>query len=55
MIKAVAYCGVSTLEQAKEGRSLELQEKVIREYCIDHDIELVKVFVEAASGISGYV
>ncbi len=49
-MKAVAYLRVSTEEQAEEGRSLQAQEKAIREFATRKGIELVKTFSEAESG-----
>ena len=52
MTKKVAiYCRVSTQEQAEEGYSLEEQQRLIREYCGNHHMEVVKVYQDA--GISG--
>ena len=52
MTKKVAiYCRVSTQEQAEEGYSLEEQQRLIREYCVNHHMEVVKVYQDA--GISG--
>lgn len=48
-MKAVAYVRVSTEEQALEGRSLEVQERVIRQYCDRNSISLAKIFIESAS------
>ena len=49
--KAAIYCRVSTQEQAEEGYSLEEQQRLIREYCVNHHMEVVKVYQDA--GISG--
>ncbi len=51
-IKKVAiYSRVSTVEQAEEGCSLDEQERLIREYCTNHHMEVVEVYQDA--GISG--
>lgn len=51
-IKKVAiYSRVSTVEQAEEGFSLDEQERLIREYCANHHMEVVEVYQDA--GISG--
>lgn len=42
-MKAIAYCRVSTLEQAKEGISLDHQITKIKVYAALHDIELLLV------------
>ncbi|MCX7933847.1 MAG: recombinase family protein [Planctomycetota bacterium] len=44
-MKAVIYPRVSTLEQA-EGTSLEVQERICREWCAARGIEVVRVFLE---------
>lgn len=49
--KAVAYIRVSTLEQVKEGVSLQDQENKIRAYCIAAGLELVEMVKE--EGVSG--
>ena len=51
-LKAIGYCRVSTEEQVLEGFSLDTQEKEIRQYCLDNNIELLRVYVD--SGISAY-
>ena len=50
-MQTVAYIRVSTEAQASEGVSLEAQEAKIRAYCQLHDMELVRVFIDA--GVSG--
>lgn len=49
--KVVGYCRVSTLDQAKEGISLDAQLAKIKAYCEMNDFELVEIFIE--SGVSG--
>lgn len=50
--KVVAiYTRVSTTDQAREGHSLEEQEKRLRARCISNDYEVYKVYTDA--GISG--
>ena len=47
-IKKVAiYSRVSTVEQAEEGFSLDEQERLIREYCANHHMEVVEVYQDA--------
>ena len=46
---AVGYCRVSS-ESQLSGLSLEDQEKQIMEYCKKHNLKLLKVFTEQASG-----
>ncbi|OGB77085.1 hypothetical protein A2476_02835, partial [candidate division CPR3 bacterium RIFOXYC2_FULL_35_7] len=48
---AVIYTRVSTEEQAKEGASLEAQERLCKEYCIRQNWIILKVFRE--DGVSG--
>jgi len=48
-MKAVGYVRVSTVEQELEGRSLEVQERAVRDYCARTGIELVRCFIEAKS------
>ena len=43
--KAVLYCRVSSDEQAK-GCSLDFQEAEMRKWCIEHHVEIVKVYRE---------
>lgn len=45
------YTRVSTTDQAREGHSLEEQEKRLRARCISNDYEVYKVYTDA--GISG--
>lgn len=50
-MKAALYKRVSTLDQAKEGYSLDAQERVLRAYCADHNYEIYDVYAD--EGISG--
>lgn len=50
MTKAIGYCRVSKDEQSSNGYSPEFQERDIRRYAQDHDLELVQVFQDTASG-----
>lgn len=48
MIKnVVGYCRVSTQDQAREGASLQTQEKIIRDYAAQLGWSIEKMFVEA--------
>lgn len=49
-LRAVAYCRVSTVEQAAEGVSLDAQDAALRAYCTFRGLDLVDVVVDA--GIS---
>ena len=51
-MRGIGYCRVSTEEQALEGFSLDTQEKEIRQYCLDNNIDLLRVYVD--SGVSAY-
>jgi DNA invertase Pin-like site-specific DNA recombinase len=51
MMEAIAYCRVSTEEQAKEGVSLDAQEARIRAYCTMAGLTLVAVIRD--EGVSG--
>lgn len=44
--RAVIYCRVSTKEQVEEGNSLTTQEKICKEYALNHSYEVVEVFIE---------
>ena len=46
-IKAVAYCRVSTEEQAKEGISLDNQQDKVRAYATVKDLDLVDIVIDA--------
>lgn len=48
---AAIYTRVSTKEQAEEGYSIDEQEKVLTEYCANHEIGIYKVYSDR--GISG--
>lgn len=50
-MNAIAYCRVSTLDQANEGVSLEMQQKALEGYCQIHGHKVKKVIIDA--GISG--
>jgi len=52
MKTALLYCRVSTEEQARSGYSLRQQIETLRRYCDAHDLEVVGVFEERASGSS---
>jgi site-specific DNA recombinase len=49
VMKAYGYVRVSTEEQSEEGKSLQAQEKSIREFAAKKGLELVKVFSETES------
>ena len=51
MQTAIGYVRVSTDGQAKEGVSLEAQQRKIKAWCVANDFELAGLFVDA--GISG--
>ena len=51
--RLVAYCRVSTQDQAREGVSLEAQRERLAAYAVAHGVELVGV--ESDEGISGKV
>ena len=51
MQKAVGYLRVSTVGQAEDGVSLDMQEAKIRAWADMHDIELISVHSD--DGISG--
>lgn len=51
MKKGIGYLRVSTIEQANDGISMEVQEDKIIKYCDLHDIQLVDMFKDA--GLSG--
>lgn len=44
--KAVAYIRVSSLEQVEDGNSLVTQERLCREYCEKHNLDIVNIFIE---------
>jgi putative DNA-invertase from lambdoid prophage Rac len=47
------YCRVSTLKQASEGESLDVQRRQIQGYCLMHNLTLADVLIE--EGVSGSV
>ena len=38
-LKGIGYCRVSTDEQVVDGFSLDTQEKELKEYCINNNID----------------
>lgn len=50
-MKVAIYIRVSTQEQAQDGLSLEAQEKLLRKYCADNDLEVAALYAD--EGISG--
>lgn len=44
--KAVIYCRVSTKEQVEEGNSLTTQERICKEYALNHDLEVIETYRE---------
>lgn len=52
MTTAIGYARVSTVDQAKEGVSLDAQEAKIRAYCSLNDLELVGIEFDDESGKS---
>lgn len=51
-MKAVAYCRVSSEEQVVEGFSLDTQQREIKDYCRENNIELLQVYIDA--GVSAF-
>lgn len=49
--RARAYLRVSTRQQSEEGWSMDVQEKLVREYCYKNNYDLVKIYFD--EGISG--
>jgi putative DNA-invertase from lambdoid prophage Rac len=47
------YVRVSTTRQASEGESLDVQERQIRGYALQHDLAIAEIFIE--DGVSGSV
>lgn len=50
-MRVAIYTRVSTAEQAREGYSLEAQEKILRDYCKLKGYEVEEVYSDA--GLSG--
>lgn len=50
-IRAAIYIRVSTLDQAREGYSLEAQERTLRKWCADRKYEVADLYADR--GISG--
>ena len=50
-LRAAIYIRVSTLDQAREGYSLDAQEKALRKWCADHGHEVYDLYADR--GISG--
>lgn len=48
---AAIYIRVSTLDQAREGYSLDAQERTLRKWCDDHDYTIYDIYADC--GISG--
>lgn len=46
LVRAALYCRVSTDEQAEEGQSIGAQTRLLREYCLQHQWEVVDQFVD---------
>lgn len=51
VMTAFGYIRVSTATQAEKGYGLDTQRNAIQEYCKQHNLELLEIFVDA--GISG--
>lgn len=51
ILKAAIYIRVSTLDQVREGYSLEAQEATLRKWCADHKYEVYDLYAD--KGISG--
>lgn len=50
-LRAAIYIRVSTLDQAREGYSLDAQEETLRKWCADHKYEVYDLYADR--GISG--
>lgn len=50
-VRAAIYIRVSTLDQARDGYSLEAQEQTLRKWCIDRKYEIYDLYADR--GISG--
>jgi site-specific DNA recombinase len=48
-MKAALYCRVSTEEQGNKGYSLRQQLEALREYCQQHEYEIVGEFEDRVS------
>jgi DNA invertase Pin-like site-specific DNA recombinase len=48
-MKAIGYVRVSSKEQGESGLGLEFQQKEIKQFCISHNIDLVKIEYEIKS------
>ena len=44
--QAVIYARVSSKEQEKEGFSIPAQQKLLRQYALDHDISIAREFTD---------
>jgi site-specific DNA recombinase len=44
--RAVIYCRVSTKEQVEEGNSLTSQERICKEYALQHGFHVAELFIE---------
>lgn len=51
MKKAIGYIRVSSEKQVKEGQGLEIQEKVIRNFCKNNDIQLLEIFSDVGGKV----
>jgi len=49
MTKAIIYVRVSSKEQAEEGYSIESQQKYLRQYALEKDLEIIREFIEVES------
>ena len=50
--KAACYIRVSTTDQAESGYSLKAQEALCRQYCADHDYDVVGVYADEGKSAS---
>jgi len=55
MQKAIIYCRVSSTRQSTEGHGLDSQEHRCREYAIQHNCEVVKVFRDSFTGAGDFM
>ena len=51
VLRVAIYIRVSTLDQAREGYSLDAQERTLRKWCADHKHEIYDLYVDP--GVSG--